>query len=432
MIRTHGGTVYNHNDILFDRYIVERFLSKGGFGEVYLVRQINLEVFRAVKCIRKCSAGEELARKEADILKNLNHPGIPTVIDVEENSEYIFIIEEFVEGESLQQLISKKVHFSKKTVLDYAIKLCEIVEYLHKQGIFHEDIKPTNILVTDGQIKLVDYGNAIRKDLESPVAATQYYSPPEVYEGKKDERTDVYGIGTVILYMMEGSLNVGKLSDIAPQELSKIVSKCLSHQEKERYADVRELKKELLCCIKKNVSVSEQKVNIAFFGAYRHAGTTHLSIAAAKYLTERKHCGKRVILMECNESGDFIKLLGETKRLRFDSGIYCTSGLRVVPNYRDYVETDLKDGEIIVRDYGEITREKMQEAANCEYICICTGTKTYELDTLGEIFPILKDYKGKVTILFNFADAKSFKKAVKACGPYKPVRAPYSPEISMD
>ena len=147
-------------------------------------------MLRAVKCINIYQNNCDTAYREADILKNLRHPSIP----------HIYVIEEYIEGMSLTQLISQQKLCAGKAV-EYAIQLCNIIAYMNDNHTYHLDIKPDNIIFFNNNIRLVDYGNAIL-DVEQPDIriGTIGYASPEMYGKEKiNSGSDVYSIGMVLL-----------------------------------------------------------------------------------------------------------------------------------------------------------------------------------------------------------------------------------------
>lgn len=152
--------LFQKDEVVCGKYRIEALLGRGAFGEVYLAEHVNLKVYRAVKCISKGHDFYGVATREADILKNLRHPAIPIIYDIEENDECVCIIEEFVKGMSLNSFITKHGNISVKEIADIALQLCQILEYLHDNKVYHADIKPENILYDNGRIYLLDYGNA--------------------------------------------------------------------------------------------------------------------------------------------------------------------------------------------------------------------------------------------------------------------------------
>ena len=192
---------------MFGRYRVEALLGRGAFGTVYLAEHINLKVFRAVKCIRKCQDIYGTAHREADVLKDLRHPAIPIIYDIEEDEECVYIVEEYVRGQSLKELISRKRLTNIKEVKKISLCLCEVMEYLHCKGIYHLDIKPDNIIVNDGNVRLLDYGNSTTDEsLENIRMGTKGYAPPEMYGRERiSSASDIYSIGVLMLEMITGN-----------------------------------------------------------------------------------------------------------------------------------------------------------------------------------------------------------------------------------
>ena len=102
-------------------------------------------------------------RREALVLKELRHPGIPIVYDVEEDEFYSYLIEEYLEGESLYDLVKKQGHLSQELTISYGIQLSCIMSYLHLAGpnpILHLDLQPKNLLLCHDTLKLIDFGLA--------------------------------------------------------------------------------------------------------------------------------------------------------------------------------------------------------------------------------------------------------------------------------
>ena len=106
------------NTILFGKYQIISKLGAGNFGTVYLSKHLLLECYRAIKIIPKSNSMTDSLLKEAQLLKSLHHPGIPTLYDIEEDSFAYYLIEEYVEGESLESFLLHQNHISQNTFLD--------------------------------------------------------------------------------------------------------------------------------------------------------------------------------------------------------------------------------------------------------------------------------------------------------------------------
>lgn len=124
-----------------------RRIAQTAHSEVYLVRHIQLSVYRIAKVVSKSHRDCERILREADIIKNIKHIGIPLVYDIEEDSDSICIIEEYIAGNSLSEYIAKE-RLSVAQMAIISIKICEVLEYLHNcEDIIHMDLKPENIII---------------------------------------------------------------------------------------------------------------------------------------------------------------------------------------------------------------------------------------------------------------------------------------------
>ena len=150
------------NQTLFGKYEVISTLGKGSFCTVYLSKHIILECYRAIKLIPKDGTTDSLLQ-EAQLLKSLHHPGIPTIYDIEQDDSYYYLIEEYVEGESLEEFLLHQTNISQNTFFDISLQLCDIFRYLHcfsPSPILYMDLKPEHIIVCGMQIKLIDFNVA--------------------------------------------------------------------------------------------------------------------------------------------------------------------------------------------------------------------------------------------------------------------------------
>lgn len=416
---------------MFSRYRIEELLGTGAFGEVYLAENLNLKVIRALKCISKCRDVHRTAVREADILKNLRHPAIPIIYDIEENDDCVCIIEEYAEGLSLNSLLSDKKRLPVRQIIQITLELCGVVEYLHGRGILHRDIKPENIIYNGKSIKLLDYGNAAgADDIRAPAMGTKWYAAPEMYTGStSDEGGDIYSIGVIMLMAATGGKDIEGLRQIRPREFAEIVRKCLSHSRKERFGSVSELGKALFK-IRKNKSVSDTvSLRIAFAGAYPHCGTTHCSLTAAGVLSK---AGFSAAAKECNESRDFMELIKASGRVVFDRGVYTADGICMIPDYGGCAATEYENRfDRIICDYGCIGDINSEEIINADYICLVTGAKPYELKSAKALTRRLTEsaegISEKLRTVINFAGKVSIGE-LEACGVVNPVRIAYQPE----
>jgi serine/threonine-protein kinase len=202
--------------IIIQRYRIVGLLGQGGFGAVYRAWDINLNRPCALK--ENLETGVDARRqfeREAQILANLNHPGLPRVTDhflIEGKAQYLVM--DFIEGQDLHELLHKaggSLPFSQ--ALTWALQVCEALNYLHTQkpAVIHRDIKPANIKINpQGRAMLVDFGIAKVYDPNSRTtsgarAVTPGYSPPEQYgQGHTDAQSDVYALGATLYHLLTG------------------------------------------------------------------------------------------------------------------------------------------------------------------------------------------------------------------------------------
>ncbi|MCL6087008.1 MAG: protein kinase, partial [Actinobacteria bacterium] len=202
--------------IIADRYKIISKIGSGGTADVYLAYDEKLNRRVAVKILSKLYASEKnfVARfkKEAQILARLNDPNIVAVYDWGKYDSSYFICMEYIEGQSLDEIISKHGILSPSVTAKYAIQICSALELAHKNNLIHRDIKPQNILVTpEGIIKITDFGIAksLIEDTTKTIniLGTAYYISPEQAQGKiLSYSTDIYSLGVVMYEMLTADL----------------------------------------------------------------------------------------------------------------------------------------------------------------------------------------------------------------------------------
>jgi serine/threonine-protein kinase len=200
-----------------DRYEIDAKLGQGAMGVVYRARDPKLQRTVAIKTVSLSaldSQAEQEFRKrfviEAQAAGRLSHPGIVTIFDVREDPEP-FLVMEYVEGQSLQQLITRESRtLPLSTTLRLVQEVAEALHYAHVQGVVHRDIKPANILVTpNGHPKIADFGVAKlnQTDVTSPgqvFGSPAFMAPEQLTDEGCDARSDLFSLGVVLYYMLTG------------------------------------------------------------------------------------------------------------------------------------------------------------------------------------------------------------------------------------
>lgn len=416
-------------DILFDRYRICRSLGRGTFGEVFLAEHTGLHVYRAVKCISKSHDLYEMAYKEADILKNLRHPGIPIIYDIIEDDNSVFIIEEFMSGQSLNSFLHNRKNLSHRFIVDTTVRICEIVDYLHSQKVYHLDIKPDNILISGSSLRIIDYGSSKYADTEQrEIFGTKGYAAPEMYNyGNITAGTDIYSIGIIILFMCTGNCSSQAREHITSDGLRSIVDRCTSHNTKERYNSVSELKADLLRLMSDpQVSGFRPVFVINFTGAQSHIGTTHCALMLQSTLMNK---GLKCLIREKNSSHDIAGLIRCGRRVYFKSGVYWVDGRYLAVNSNNKINySQIGTYDVIINDYGCFSQDKVKEIYNADIVVLVTGARGSEMNNYCRCIKDLHD-TDPVTFI-NFSNAKLYRAAVKMYEIRDPVRIPYDVGLS--
>ncbi|MDH5756901.1 MAG: SUMF1/EgtB/PvdO family nonheme iron enzyme [Nitrospinota bacterium] len=270
------------------RYRILHKLGEGGMGKVYKAEQVATGKMVAIKIVAQHLSTDEATirrfRREVNIQSKLEHPNIVTVIDFSQLStgEYYFVMA-FVKGTSLQNLILEEGKQDLKSFFDYAIQICDGIEYAHRLGIVHRDLKGDNIIVAhlghQKVVKILDFGiakalqsaddtkttaNTAQLTAQGRILGTPAYMSPEQAKGEISHigpATDIYAIGVLMFQMLAGKLPYESDTPwglmhkhiMAPvphingdsaalRELDKVVSKCLEKDPANRYQSALELK----------------------------------------------------------------------------------------------------------------------------------------------------------------------------------------------
>lgn len=191
-----------------------REIGRGGKGIVYLAEDTRLKRRVAIKFLRTGKFKKKQLLKEARLAGMINHPGVVTVHDVIDNPEGVFIVMEYVDGESLD-LFLKHHRLDLPFALRLAKEITQIVAAAHRQGLIHGDLKPGNILITpDGTPKLLDFGlaaMAAESSAETGFSGTFPFISPEQILGRGiNEQTDIYALGIIFYQLFTGKLPFNK------------------------------------------------------------------------------------------------------------------------------------------------------------------------------------------------------------------------------
>lgn len=207
-------------DVIDGKYEVLRLAGEGGMSRVWLVQDLRLNKLWAAKEIGRTAkdASNEVVIQsliaEANLMKRLDHPALPRIVDIIEDGKTIFVIMDYVEGESLDKTLKSLGHpMSEVDVVDWGIQLCDVLQYLHSQEkpIIYRDMKPANIILRDDNtVKLIDFGIAREykedRSYDTQVLGTRGYAAPEQFSKnvQSDVRTDIYSLGVTLHRLVTG------------------------------------------------------------------------------------------------------------------------------------------------------------------------------------------------------------------------------------
>ena len=204
-------------DVLDGKYEILKEIGHGGMSTVYLAMDRHLNKQWAIKEIRKKGNGrrDEIAFNrllaEADLMKRLDHPALPRIVDIHDNGSTICIIMDYIEGESLDKVQKSYGRLPEKQVIGWARQLCDALSYLHSQKppIIYRDMKPGNIMLKpEGNIKIIDFGIAREykpyHQQDTVILGTRGYAPPEQYCGQTDARSDIFALGMTMHQLLTG------------------------------------------------------------------------------------------------------------------------------------------------------------------------------------------------------------------------------------
>jgi serine/threonine-protein kinase len=256
-----------------DQFTILEVIGHGAFSEILLAQ--DRDGRRVVlKCPHDAIIGDtstfDRFRRELEIARRLNHPGIQRSYDLSAHRSRPYLVMEYVEGETLRALLWREKRLPTARAIDITEQIADAMAYAHAQGVYHRDLKPENVLVTpDQRVVVTDFGIALMTGARrltyrwfTSAVGTPDYMAPEQIQGKRgDARTDIYAIGVMLYEMLAGRvpwegdnpLSVMSQHLTAPPPplhainpavlapLEAIVRRCLRKDPEERYPDAAAL-----------------------------------------------------------------------------------------------------------------------------------------------------------------------------------------------
>jgi serine/threonine protein kinase len=260
-----------------DQFKLVDEIGHGAYSEVFLAEDPSGRRV-VLKCPHESIMGDvatfDRFRREVEIARHLDHPGIQRPIEFTQDRSRPYLVMEYVEGETLRALLSRDNKLPVERAVDFGCQLAAAMAHAHAHGVIHRDLKPENVLVTpDGRLVVTDFGVAFMAGARrltwrwfSNALGTPDYMSPEQIQGKRgDARTDVYAIGVMLYEMLaarvpwEGDNALAVMSQhmgapvpplhefnpSVPPPIDGIVRKCLRRSPDERYEDAGSLESDL-------------------------------------------------------------------------------------------------------------------------------------------------------------------------------------------
>jgi serine/threonine-protein kinase len=256
-----------------DHYRIEAVISQTQMSVLYKATDLHTGSLLAIKVPNPEMESDpvllERFKREQEIGRQLDHPGVVKTFNDEERSRLYMVIE-WVDGRLLRTILNeeKKLPIARATSITLAI--CDALDYMHKRGIIHRDLKPENVMVMEnGQVKLIDFGIAMKEDarrltfvnVTSLLGTPDYISPEQVKGARGDQRSDIYSVGIMFYEMLTGRvpyvgpnplavMNERVLNDVKPPsefnpeispELEEILYRALEREPRHRYATASEM-----------------------------------------------------------------------------------------------------------------------------------------------------------------------------------------------
>jgi serine/threonine protein kinase len=259
--------MYAPNDVVKGHYRVHKLLGEGGMNRVYLVSEIKGAKKYALKVTKAPgevdSSLQEVYsqfQREISILTTHSHPALPRVVEHFTEGGNCCVVEEYIRGVSMESHVALKLP-DQIDVVDWGIALCDVLDYLHKEGIIFRDLKPANIILKkNGRVKLIDFDIARfykkGKKADTTSLGTPGYAAPETYgDSQSDVRSDIYSLGATLHHLITGVCPepvpfhfepICRLRPGVSPKLARIIERALSMNPRKRFNSALDMKQQLM------------------------------------------------------------------------------------------------------------------------------------------------------------------------------------------
>lgn len=409
-----------------------------------MAKHITLGQKRAIKRILKKTGMHDIWLKEALVLKELSHPAIPIIYDVEEDEQYSYIVMEYLEGIPLSKWKEtcggSGQGASKISAGEIALQVCRLLKYLHNcpQPFLYLDLKPDNLLLCNGTVKMIDFGAVLPKrewEGRGIFMGTRGYAAPELMQGRSlDERCDIYSFGMLLFFLFTGEepkrehiriKNIDSLSRVDPA-WKEVINRCLKYLPGMRFSTMEIIEDRICNMIQhtfedrnRDMSGNGRKI-LRIAGAFPHSGVTHISLSMAIYFAT---CGKNTAYREMEEKGVVESLYLQKKKQNKKTEMFF-HGVTLLRG--DEQKETMQKTEIEIQDFGYAAKSghlyKEKQVA-----LVCSGASWERAALLHE----LACFTYPPVLCVNFTQGAAFSQMAGALKKYKCIRVPYMPDAVM-
>jgi len=250
------------------KYQILSNLGSGGFGTVFLAKDVWIDKKVAIKVPHRQSGDEGELLQEPRLLAALDHANIVGIVTAERVDGVFFIVMEYVKGESLEAVLDREKSLDLPRALNYVVQILRGVDHAHEATILHRDLRPANVLISEsGIVKVADFGTSrfLEKSHATTVIGSPPYMAPEQFQGRAVLASDIYSVGVIFYQMLTGTLpyfspNPAQIERMVaqgrctppklrnsqiPREISDIVMKAIASNLGGRYQRASELLEDL-------------------------------------------------------------------------------------------------------------------------------------------------------------------------------------------
>ncbi len=420
--------------IISERYKIIKKIGSGGTSDVYLVKHLSLNQNMAMKIIAHNRQLND-AYAVIESLKALKHKQLPRIIDVIQDDEYIYIIRDYIAGQSLDEYIATHGALPIDKVYQNGLSLLNVLAYLHTQAkpIIYRDLKPSNIIINDKEeLFLIDFGTSRRykpsNAMDTISLGTKGYAAPEQYGGlQSDARTDYYALGATLYYMYtaehycdaQHNKRFQHFQSARAKELKAIINKAMAPIMSERYQTADEFIKalsaknlpatEVIAIETRKVPMRANKITIGVLASSSGIGATTLALMLAK-ITQMQ-IGKTVY---CNKSNDnsltylenFVESIDYSENLAGNDFKY--AGIHFLKRTDDRAIDQLfaANNTSLISDYGA-NKYLFKDFLRNQYKFVILPAQAWALKDI-DFIKQLKDYED-IIFVFNLASLSKMK-----------------------